>query len=825
MFPIKDPILVFAVLSAIILISPILYKKFRIPDLVLLIVFGILIGPNGLNLIERNTGVVLLGSVGKLYIMFLAGLEIDLYRFSRSYKRSIFFGMMTFLIPQIFGTLMGHYLLGFTWSASVLLASMFASHTLLAYPITSRFGVSRSEPVAITVGATIITDTLALLVLAIIADSSKGMVTGTEFWLTIGIGLVLLVLIIAKVVPMIARWFFQRFGEQGYAQFLFVLFMMCLFSYLSYFAKMEPIIGAFLVGAAFNRLVPEKSPLMNRVQFAGNTLFIPFFLISVGMLVDPLAMFTDVRNWIVGGAMVAAVIATKFIAVTVTGLVFKYERNAARVMFGLSVVQAAATLAAVVVGYELQIFDSTVLNGAILMVLVTCPLGFTIVDHFGRKMATDTPVPVAKTDYEQRLVVEVSDQKNAVWLTDLAIMLRDNSRPGGIFPLSVVLDNNDLDRTLLEREKLLSDCLTHAISADFITKPELRISPNFTDGVIKAARELRANLVIAEWNSEHKASIRMFGSPMSNLVEYNASRMLFVKQERQLNTTKRIVVPLPPFAARRRDMNEFLKDMKHLGRNIGAELVLHGLKSDAEILFPMAKKAKPDTKVTERSHDTWHELWRTVLQDLDVDDFLVIPAYRRSCELWSPALDNLWEQAASLFPHIDIAVSFPSLPEQDELLDSDEAAQDDYEFPPVHAVEMDNGRSVESAIQKVTSVAFPGKKNSASTAAAVLLTSARSYPIELAPGIVLLHARLKMVDEPLLAVCHSVHGWQIGNFATTTKAMLFLLGPEDHPPEKHLKILSIIVSRMRAAEKTGRLSQIGSAEELSAILEQPPETT
>ncbi|MBN2735949.1 MAG: cation:proton antiporter [Spirochaetales bacterium] len=825
MFPLTDPILVFAILAAIILISPVLYRKFRIPDLVLLIAFGILIGPKGLNIIEQNTGVVLLGAVGKLYIMFLAGLEIDLYRFSRSYKRSIFFGLMTFLFPQILGTLMGYYLLGFNWTASLLLASMFASHTLLAYPITSRFGISRSEPVAITVGATIITDTLALLVLAIIADSSKETMMGAEFWLTIGIGLALLVLIIAKIVPVIARWFFRNFGEQGYAQFLFVLFMMCLFSYLSYFAKMEPIIGAFLVGAAFNRLIPENSPLMNRVQFAGNTLFIPFFLISVGMLVDPLAMLTDIKNWIVGGLMVAAVIITKYMAVTITRLIFKYDKNSARVMFGLSVVQAAATLAAVVVGYELKIFDSIVLNGAILMVLVTCPLGFTFVDRFGRKMTTDAPAPVERSNYEQRFVVEVSDPRSAIWLTDLAIMLRSSSRPGGIFPLSIALDQKDLDTTILEREKLLSDCLTHAIAADFTAKPELRISSNFADGIINAARELRASLVLSEWKPDKKASIRMFGSPMQHLAEYNPSRLMFVKVVRQLNTTKRVVVPLLPFAARRRDIHEFIKDVKHLSKSIGAEIMLHACGEDGNILFPAAQKAKPDTKLTTFNHNTWRELWHTILNGLNPDDFLIIPAYRRSCEMWSPAYDNLWEQASARYPQIDIAVCYHSLPEHEEIIYGKEQYEEDNSFPLLFSHEIKPGRSIESAIQSVTAEVFPARKKMAIKAAAILARAARTYPIELAPGIVLLHARFKDVNPTLLAVCHSEEGWQIRDFHVQTTILLVLLGPEDHPPEKHLKILSMIVSRIRDVLKNGSLTAVTSAKELTTILKNPAELT
>ena len=221
----------------------------------------------------------------------------------RTRNRSIVFGLLTFSIPQLAGTAAGHYLLGFSWTASALLASMFASHTLLAYPIVSRLGLARREPVVITVGGTIITDTLALLVLAVVADSTKGAELGVSFWLTLVFGICGLVFLVACGVPMLTRWFFKNVTESGGAQFLFVLVVVCGCAYLSHFAKMEPIIGAFLVGAAFSRLIPEQSALMNRLLFVGNTLFIPFFLISVGMLVDVKVMATSPRSWLVATTM------------------------------------------------------------------------------------------------------------------------------------------------------------------------------------------------------------------------------------------------------------------------------------------------------------------------------------------------------------------------------------------------------------------------------------------------------------------------------------------------------------------------------------------
>ncbi len=199
--------------------------------------------------------------------------------------------------------------------------------TLLAYPIASRLGIARNEAVAVSVGSTIINTTLALLVLAVIADSAKGGDIGLWFWLRIGLGMAAITSLIWWGLPWLARWFFSNVPEKGGAQFLFVMAMLCASAYLSYYARMEPIIGAFLAGAALNRLIPEQSALMNRLKFAGNALFIPFFLISVGMLVDPEAITGNFRSWLLAGAMVFTVIASKWLATKLAGAWFGYNRE------------------------------------------------------------------------------------------------------------------------------------------------------------------------------------------------------------------------------------------------------------------------------------------------------------------------------------------------------------------------------------------------------------------------------------------------------------------------------------------------------------------
>jgi len=282
--PLENPVLIFALVLFIILFGPLVLNRLRIPPIIGLIIAGAIIGPNGFHVLSRDAAIVLFGTVGLLYIMFLAGLEIDMQEFRKNKYRSFLFGLLTFLVPMAVGAAASIWILGFDMNTSLLVASMFASHTLIAYPIASRFGLTKNPAVNITVGGTIIADTLALLVLAVVVDSVKGDLD-QSFWIELGVSLVVFSLIVMGLLPLLARWFFKN-EDDSISQYIFVLGTVFLSAFLAEVAGVEPLIGAFAAGLALNRLIPRTSPLMNRIEFVGNALFIPFFLIGVGMLVN-----------------------------------------------------------------------------------------------------------------------------------------------------------------------------------------------------------------------------------------------------------------------------------------------------------------------------------------------------------------------------------------------------------------------------------------------------------------------------------------------------------------------------------------------------------
>src|SRR5690554_1420512 len=349
--PLQNPVLVFSLVLFIILLSPILLRRLNIPGIIGLIISGVIIGPHGFNILENNAAVDLFSTIGLLYIMFIAGLELDLNEFKSNRNKSLLFGFFTFTIPLTLGYPVCRYLLGYDFNASFLTASMFATHTLVAYPIVSKMGVSKNQAVAITVGGTILTDTAVLIILAVIMGNAEGSL-GSEFWIKLGVSLTIFSLIMFLIIPRVAAWFFKKLKEEKHSHYIFVLSVIFFSAFLAEVAGVEAIIGAFMAGLALNKLIPPNSALMNRIEFLGNSLFIPFFLISVGMLVNVKVIFGGTGAWIVAGTLTVVAIAGKWIAAWLTQVTFKYTKAQRQVIFGLSGAHAAATLAVVLVGFN-----------------------------------------------------------------------------------------------------------------------------------------------------------------------------------------------------------------------------------------------------------------------------------------------------------------------------------------------------------------------------------------------------------------------------------------------------------------------------------------
>ncbi|MDD4848796.1 MAG: cation:proton antiporter, partial [Bacteroidales bacterium] len=382
--PLTNPVLIFSLMLFIILLSPIILRKFKIPSIIGLIIAGILIGPHGFGLLQNNSSIELFSTIGLLYIMFLAGLDLDMNGFKTTRNKSVVFGLLTFLFPLIIGFPICTFILKYDFSTSLLISSMFSTHTLVSYPIVSKFGVAKNQAVAVTVGGTILTDTLVLLILAIILDGNDGSLD-VSFFIRMGVSLLIFSLIMFLIVPKIAKWFFQKLESEKHSHYIFVLSVMFFAAFLAEIAGMESIIGAFVAGLVLNRFIPHSSSLMNRIDFIGNALFIPFFLISVGMLVDLHVLIQGPRSIVVAVVLSLSAFAGKWIAAFFTQLVFRFSHVQRRLIFGLSSAHAAATLAIILAGFHVGIINNNVLNGTIILILITCVVSSLVTERAARK--------------------------------------------------------------------------------------------------------------------------------------------------------------------------------------------------------------------------------------------------------------------------------------------------------------------------------------------------------------------------------------------------------------------------------------------------------
>ena len=545
--PIENPVLIFAILLFIILLSPILLKRFNVPSIIGWILAGVIIGPYGLNWIDNsNSGVEMFSTIGLLYIMFIVGLELDFNEFMLNRNKSLTFGFFTFIIPLIVGYPICHYLLGYDSNASFLTASMFSTHTLVAYPIVSRMGVARNQAVAITVGGTILTDTAVLILLALILSNSDGGLD-FSFLLRLILSLAIFSAIIFMIVPRIAKWFFKRADSEKYSNFIFVLFVVFASGFLVELGGIEPIIGAFAAGLALNRLIPHSSALMNRIEFFGNALFIPIFLISVGMLVDISIVLEGPRTLIVALTLTVVALLGKWLAAFATQKTFKYSVVQRDLIFGLSSSHAAATLAIILVGFRAGILDEYILNGTIILILITCLIATIVTQRAAKIIAINEEneplTPAAMGEFAQeKILVPIANPLNIGHHVELAMLLKDKKSVNSISLLGVMPNNEEVEKNIVSFRKQLQEYISTATAAEVDVDIATTIDHNPADGITRIAKETMTDLVILGWPGKAGLWDKLLGEKIEQIVK-NLDKNLFVCHlEQNLITHKRIVV-------------------------------------------------------------------------------------------------------------------------------------------------------------------------------------------------------------------------------------------------------------------------------------------
>ena len=546
--PFQNPVLVFAVILFIILLSPILLRKLKIPGIIGLILSGVIIGPHGLNVLEQNSAVKLFSTIGLLYIMFIDGLELDLKEFQRNKNKSLVFGFLTFTIPLVIGFPVCFYLLNYGFTASLLISSMFSTHTMVSYPIVSKFGISKNEAVAITVGGTILTDTAVLILLAIILSSNSGGL-GLSFWVQLVASLAVFSGIMFWIIPKVTAWFFQRLESEKSSHYIFVLSVVFFAAFLAELAGVEPIIGAFVAGLALNKLIPYSSTLMNRIEFIGQSIFIPFFLISVGMLVDITVLMNGPSAVIIAVTLSVVALIGKWLAASATRRIFRYSTDQRLLIFGLSSSHAAATLAVILVGFQTKIIDENALNGTILLILVTCLTATIMTENASRRILTsekDEPLAKGPSLENEHILIPLANLNNMEMLLEFAVFVKNKKSKNPVTILSVVPNNEEAEKNLFIAKKNLQTMVKMASANETKVNIIANIDYNIASGIIRASREIMADTIVIGWPRKTGLIERFIETKTASIISRTSKAIYICHFELPLAGHHKIIVVCPP---------------------------------------------------------------------------------------------------------------------------------------------------------------------------------------------------------------------------------------------------------------------------------------
>lgn len=648
--PFQNPVLVFSVILFIILLSPILLRKLKIPGIIGLIISGVIIGPHGINLLEQNSAVKLFSTIGLLYIMFIAGLELDLKEFQRNKNKSLVFGFLTFIIPLVIGFPVCFYLLNYGFTASLLISSMFSTHTMVSYPIVSKFGIAKNEAVALTVGGTILTDTAVLILLAIILSSNSGGL-GLAFWVQLVASLAVFSGIMFWIIPKVTAWFFQRLESEKSSHYIFVLSIVFFAAFLAELAGVEPIIGAFVAGLALNRLIPYSSTLMNRIEFIGQSIFIPFFLISVGMLVDISVLMNGPAAVIIAVTLSVVALIGKWLAASATRTIFRYSSDQRLLIFGLSSSHAAATLAVILVGFQTKIIDENALNGTILLILVTCLTATIVTENASRRILTsekDEPLLKSQSLEDEHILIPLANLNNMEMLLEFAVFLKNKKSKNPVTILSVVPNNEEAEKNLVKAKKNLQSLVKMASANETKVNIIVNIDYNIASGIIRASQEIMADTIMIGWPRKIGLIGRFIETKTASIISGTSKAIYICHFEYPLVGHKKIIVVCPPLGELEPGFEVWLSKISVLSKELSLDIFCYCNPKSKEAITEHFDHRKVNGGFSFCDQFDLPNL-QLLQQYVSPEDMLIYIAARRASISYENCMENIQERLDKQF--------------------------------------------------------------------------------------------------------------------------------------------------------------------------------
>lgn len=660
-FPITDPTWIFFGVLCIILFAPLLFNKLRLPHIIGMILAGLIVGPNGLNILERDDSFELFGKVGLYYIMFLASLEINLQDLKRSRGGAMLIGLLAFAVPVSLGMFTNMVLLQYGLVTSVLLASMYASYTLISYPIVARYGLSRLKCVNFVVGGTVITDTLTLFVLAAVSGLFTGE-TNMWFFVLLIAKFILITLLIIYLFPRLARYFFRRYND-AIIQYIFVMGLLFLGAGMMEMVGMEGILGAFITGLVLNRMIPHSSPLMRRIDFIGNAIFIPYFLIGVGMMINPRAFMAGGDALLVAVAMVVTALCGKFAASWITHKVYKMSGDEQRLMFGLSSSQAAATLAAAIVGHGIMLPDGSrllnddVLNGTILLILVTCIVSSLATDRASRRLAVSGALLDKPLNPSKKTLLALANPDMVDKLMDLAMLIRDEKSQVPLSAVTVVLDEDE--KMMARATKVLDHAAHIAASVNMPLLTKLRLTTNLSHGIIHEMKENDYRELIVGFHQKETANDTFLGGVLPELLRGLNCQISMARMTIPLNTIRCMQITFPAKAEFEAGFRNWVEETARMAGNLGCKVFYHGhpdtMRHVERYLNSNARGVQAEFCATDGGNDL-----KRLSQVIHKDHLLVIVSARRGSISFRPSLDHIFTQLQRDYSETSVLLIYPN---------------------------------------------------------------------------------------------------------------------------------------------------------------------
>ena len=664
-FPITDPTLTFFVVLLIILLAPIIMGKLRIPHIIGMVLAGVVVGKYGLNILVRDNSFELFGRVGLYYIMFLAALEMDVESIRKNRNRLLIFALLTFTVPLLLTYFMGIHLLNYGITASLLLGCIMASNTLVAYPIVSRYGLQRKPSVTLSVGSSIISLIFSLIMLAAIVASNKGE-GSIGFWLFFVSKFVIYCAAAIFLLPRLTRWFLRRYSD-AVMQFIFVLASLFLCAALSAAIGLEGIFGAFLSGLILNRYIPSVSPLKNRLEFIGNAVFIPYFLIGVGMLINVRLLFTG------GGILWAVICITLFgtlgkaIAAYAACFGFRMPISSGHMMFGMTSAHAAGAIAMVMVGMNLlgedgsPLVSAQMLNAVIVMILFTCIISSVITEQSAQRIILrdkELPVEAHRKANDQRILVPVKYPEYAEQLMNMAILMLNRKQTRGLVALNVVYDGEHMHRNMEQGNRLLEQMTQYCAGSDIQIQTQTRIAANIANGIKHAFKEFQATEILIGMHTHKEVSTKFWGEFHQSLFNGLNQQITMARLAQPLNTIRRIQVAVPSRAEFEPGFYRWLERLSRIAGNLECRIQFHGRTETLSLVNEYIKNRHPQVRADYSNMDHWNELPK-LANDVADDHLFVIVTARKGTVSYKNALEYLPDEVQRYFNGKNLVIIFP----------------------------------------------------------------------------------------------------------------------------------------------------------------------